>query len=374
MIMSKAKRRISAALGIILCLAASTKAEVVITDAGSGLPLAKASIFDRNGLFIATTDNDGLVPETIGADAYPINVRYVGFKPVDVKSPDYGTVLMRESSYELPEVEVNDKNRNILHITAYVRDYGSLIEPSDTMNLFTERIVDFMLPLNKKAGYKGWTKPRVLAEREYSHIIKNRKDARTDSMRYSETHTPTGFNNALSDKFEIPQELTSGKAKKVTYNGKYGPKDSWVTLSDSYILNRDLLADTKNHVFSPKGLKLFGMTTDVIRNDAMFNFDRDASGVISPDQINEAAYHFSVVFKGKAFRWISGQNDPININCYGELFVIDREYLTADEAKALKKNPPVYDAASFTAPLNIPDLPAEVIKLKDEVIKANSEK
>ena len=49
--------------------------------------------------------------------------------------------------------------------------------------------------------------------------------------------------------------------------------------------------------------------------------------------------------------------------------MIDRAYLTADEAKELKKDAPVADIKTFKVPEGIPALPQEVSNLKEAVLK-----
>ena len=149
-------------------------AKIVITDGKSGTPLPKASIFDRNGIFIAVTDNEGIVPSSVISENYPLNVRYVGYTPVEISSPDAGTVAMEESIYELPEITVDEVSRNLLYIQAYLREYANAVDTQYTLSYFTEKIIDFVLPMSKKAKFKGWDKSRTLAQRNYSHIIKDR--------------------------------------------------------------------------------------------------------------------------------------------------------------------------------------------------------
>lgn len=53
----------------------------------------------------------------------------------------------KRSVTELPEVLVESPKRNMLHVMAYVREYSNLTTYSDTVILFREKMVDFMLPV-----------------------------------------------------------------------------------------------------------------------------------------------------------------------------------------------------------------------------------
>lgn len=344
-------------------------AGIIIADAGSGAPLPKASIFDKNGSFIGVSNDDGIIPATIKADSYPLNIRYVGYSSADIPTPDLDKILMYESPYELPEIIVNEKERNLLHVTAYVRIFSSGIDSTDTLTYFTEQIVDFMLPLDNKAKFKGWEKSRVLASRKYAHIIKNKKTGRVDSLQYEENEHSFGPQFYLAGKTTVPEALYSGKTSRIGTDGKYSQKNTWTTIGNNYFLMTDMLADYKDHVYSSNILKLLGMTSDLTKYEILYKINSDAKGQIRPDMINEVSYVYDLVMKGKALKWMSGQKEPITIHGYGEMFVIDREYLTADDAKALKKNPPEINAAKFLPPDNIPDIPAEIIKIKQAVVE-----
>lgn len=340
--------------------------EVIITDGESNTPLAKASIFDKNGVFIAVADEKGKVPQSVSEKSYPINVRYVGYTPVEVQNPNAGIVKMQESTYTLPEITVDDVSRNHLYIKAYERTYENEVDPNDTLLYFTERIVDFVLPLSKAAKNKGWKKGRVLSEREYAHVKQQRKDKSRDSIRYRENKNNNSFGYQMNTDFIIPEALIHGDSTKVVIPGKYYPKEIWTKVGDNYVLLKDNLADQKDHINSPALLKMLGGTVDITRDEYVYNFSPDSKGKIKPDMINEASYFLDLYLKGKIWKMASQQKEDLPLQCYGELYVIDRAYLTADEVKELKKNPPVVDT-SFEAPEGIPAPPTKLLKLKEAV-------
>ena len=340
--------------------------EVIITDGESNTPLAKASIFDKNGVFIAVADEKGQVPQSVSEKSYPINVRYVGYTPVEVQNPNAGIVKMQESTYTLPEITVDDVSRNHLYIKAYERTYENEVDPNDTLLYFTERIVDFVLPLSKAAKNKGWKKGRVLSEREYAHVKQQRKDKSRDSIRYRENKNNNSFGYQMNTDFIIPEALIHGDSTKVVIPGKYYPKEIWTKVGDNYVLLKDNLADQKDHINSPALLKMLGGTVDITRDEYIYNFSPDSKGKIKPDMINEASYFLDLYLKGKIWKMASQQKEDLPLQCYGELYVIDRAYLTADEVKELKKNPPVVDT-SFEAPEGIPAPPTKLLKLKEAV-------
>ena len=63
---------------------------------------------------------------------------------------------------ELPEFTVYPLDRPVLHITGYVRENSMLTTMRDTVFLFREKLVDFMLPGLKAGKFRGWSRPFLL--------------------------------------------------------------------------------------------------------------------------------------------------------------------------------------------------------------------
>ena len=348
-------------------------ATVIITDAETGEPLPKASIFDSKGCFIAITEDNGAVPTTVEAAAYPLNIRYVGYVPIEVSAPDAGIVAMLKNTYELPEIVVDNAERHLLHVLAYERSYEYEYTIADTLLRFTERMVDFVFPLSKKVKFKGWQNARKLAERQYIHNVKYRKEVKGDTLIYKENTSARGHNYfyALADKYEVPEDLVNGASSKVVVDGKYSPKATWSKVGKNYFLATDDLADKKDHVWAPAILKLLGLSLEFTRMEFLYKFSADATGSITPDMMDEVAYYLNFIGKGKFIKKAMRQSEPVPVQCYGELYVVDRAYLTDEEAKALQKNPPSVAVDTFQAPPHIPAPPAEFIRLKAEIMASN---
>ena len=155
---------------VLFCLLPLTAAAVtpnaVAVDSGSGEPLPAASVFDRKGNILGICSDKGVLPYA-SPDAYPLTVRYIGYLPALVESPSQQRVEMHPVDYSLPELTVEPGKRVVLHLTAYVREYSTLTTYTDTVFLFREKTVDFMVPTRKAGKYRGWTQPRLLASRSY---------------------------------------------------------------------------------------------------------------------------------------------------------------------------------------------------------------
>ena len=358
------KHVIFTTVSLILSSLFAINAQTVVMDKETNTPLPKASIFDNTGRFIAITTDEGMIPDEISSLSYPLVIRYLGYENAIVSSPEEEAVFLIENDYELPELTVDDTSRTMLHLTGYVRYYGTGTTDQDTVMSFSESIVDFMLPRQKKTKFKGWKDARVLASRNYHQRISNT----VDTIAYSEQPSgPSGGSYFIDDEFEIPQEIKSGKSNRVIINGKYSPERTWVELGDTYFLEIDDLADSKNHKESPNALKLLGATVDFNKVERRYKFEKNQEKIITPEDLKEMSYAFEMLIRGKLFRKMIKSKDPINLNAYAELYIIDREYITEEEAKDLKKNPPQIKASSIKAPANAPQLHPELVKIKERV-------
>lgn len=365
---------------LFLCIvnAGPAKAEVRIVDEGSGQPLGRASVFDKNGVFIAVADDEGYLPQSIPSYSYPLNIRYVGYVPLTVTSPDLGTVTMLESSYTLPEVVVDDVSRNILYLQAYVRSYSTIENAKDTMASFKEQVVDYAIPVGK-AKYKGWKKPRVLAQQQYEYLKIDKKKTSLDTLLLTDGGKFRSNNFNITQKFTIPESILSGDSTVYVTYGKYFPEEKWSVAGNYYIFETDGMADYKDHYFQPGFLKLFGLTVRMTMDERKYVFEkglRSGSKVdkgANVENLVEASENFDLIMKGKMIKKATEQNEDTKLALYSEMFITERAYLTADEAKELKKDAPVVDIARFKIPEGIPAPPEEVLKLKEAVLKSVSE-
>ncbi len=117
----------------------------VVADSLTRQPLARASIFDYGGRFIGVSTKNGNILCATHPD-YPLTVRYMGYHEGTVAKPGADTLFLPENVAELPEVVVDAKQRKMLHILAYAREYSTLSGYTDTVTMFREKMVDFMLP------------------------------------------------------------------------------------------------------------------------------------------------------------------------------------------------------------------------------------
>ena len=126
----------------------------VAVDSLTGNPVPKASVFDKKGNRDRGMLRHGLLPP-VPASAYPLTISSMGYAPASVGSLSLDTVVLRGTEYELPEVLVESKKHQVLHMIGYVREYSTLTTYSDTVMLFREKTVDFMVPVGRGKEIPG---------------------------------------------------------------------------------------------------------------------------------------------------------------------------------------------------------------------------
>ncbi|MDE6527516.1 MAG: carboxypeptidase-like regulatory domain-containing protein, partial [Muribaculaceae bacterium] len=231
----------------------------VVADSLSRQPLANASVFDRSGRFMGVSRPDGRVP-VAGASDYPLTIRYMGFRERVVPDAGSDTIWMEESFAQLPEVVVESRQKKMLHILAYVREYSTLSTFTDTVAMFREKMVDFMLPVEAKTRYRGWRVPRVINSRSYYRFT-NAEGLDSVSDRCNHHFTWSDWVGILPG-ITLPSGLCGKENGTYTVRGRYSPTEEWVKNGDRVMLDVNVLADTTSRKWVPN-LSLFFRQGDV---------------------------------------------------------------------------------------------------------------
>lgn len=335
---------------------------VKVTDP-TGDPLARASVFAANGSIAGVCGDDGSIPD-FPASHYPLTIRYVGFEPAVIATPATTDVTMRPVSYDLPELVIDNKSRNVLHLIGYMREYSTMATTRDTSLLYSEKVVDFMIPREKVKKLKGWTSPRVLARRDYV-LYTNAEGLDSVGREVDDTFSLSDLVDIIKDRITVPDSLLDGSARAATVAGKYTPRMEWRRVGADYTLDIDALGDKKDHRWSPNILKLFGLTTDFSEFYTTYLFNDLSGGTISAENVSRATFGIKAYCRGKMFRWATGSKEPFNLNSYYEFYVTDRQYLTPEEAIEWKNNPPT--RLEIAAPEGVMPPDAATMRLMERV-------
>lgn len=365
--MSERKHRRVQLIGvafILCCVSAVTAGGTVIVDAVTGDSLPKASVFDKKGNLIGICSDVGELPY-VARSSYPISIRYMGYATSTVDKPGQDKVFLKEMAYDLPEMTVNSKDHQVLHLTGYVREYSTLSTYTDTVLLFREKTVDFMIPSKKVKNYKGWLLPRVLASRSYYHIT-NSEGLDSVSNHYREHFSWSDW-VGLFDNTVVPSDIRDKNVATHTDYGKYSPSTIWHKVNDNITLDVDVLSDKNNSKWVPAFADFMATRVDCNRLTLKYRFAGVDSHEVFADNITGLSFNIESNGRGRNLKRTLQTNDPIYVNTYAELYITDREYLSVSRAYKLEKKPPVAEDVGINPPPEAPDLHPAVLALIERV-------
>lgn len=333
--MTKTFKYLSAVL-LMLASVIGVRAQRLV-DNDTRLPLPLASVMDREGNLVGMTDHEGAIPP-VSADCYPLTFSSLGYKPLEIGSPVTADIGMSATAYDLPEVIISPRSRPLLYLTGYVREVSSLFGSSDSVTIFRESIVDFMLPVGE-TRVKGWKKPRELTSKTYVRMTN------AEGLDSVSNHTDydyllwTGTFGVIPSSVNVPAGFGKGISfASDTVMGKYTPKFVWQKSNGTFRCRKDGLADRKGHVYTPWQLKAMGLTTDL--NELSQNYVFETTGGDQPTlaDISSFSLSISLLIKSKLLKSLYKSSKPVCQKSYVEVYITGREYLTDEEAKKRKKS------------------------------------
>lgn len=309
--------------------------QTVVVDSASSAPLPKASIFDRRGKLVGMTSRDGAFPLLSPAD-YPVEIRYVGYQPKTLPNAPLGKILMREIASQLPEVVVESGKPRVLHILGFAREYSTLTTYRDTVDMFREKLVDFMIPTRPAAKkFKGWTNPRVLTSRSFYHFRDyNGLDSVDDSF-------PEHFSWAdwvgIIRKIPMPRSLATGQASTDTLMTRYATSRVWRRDLRKIRLDVDAIADTFNLFFIPRLATMISDETDFRRIDIHYDFDNVDGDTVYADNLAAMSFNIESKGRGRNLKRLFRGDSPAFVETYVELYIVDKEFIPVKEARRWEK-------------------------------------
>lgn len=334
---------------------------VVVADSLTRQALSCASVFDRNGKATGITDGKGRLPY-ISGDMFPITIRYLGFHETRLDSIAGDSVFLKELTTELPEIVVESRQHKLLHILAYVREYSTLSTYTDTVFLFREKMVDYMIVPDRKIKFKGWHAPRVLKSKSYYRF--------TDSQGLDSVSDRCNHHFSWSDWIGIissaglPARLRNVSMGTDTVMGRYSPAEIWTKKEDRISIDINVLADTTSRKWVRNLSSFFKEYLDFENFRLRYNY----ADVIRGDSlsvIDLSAYSFAIESNGRGremFRF-NKKDEPFFVNTFAEVYILDKEYITVKEAKKWERRKFETDAFDIIEPAEAPALQASVMDL-----------
>lgn len=358
---------------LLVCLSAVSTAaaqtqRTVVADSVTRHPLPSAAVFDRDGNVLGMTDNRGRLPY-ISADDFPVTLRYLGFHERTVGALTADTIFMTESTTELPEFQVETRQHKVLHVLAYVREYSTLSSYTDTVFMFREKMVDFMLTPDPKVRFQGWRLPRVIKSDSYYRFT-NAQGLDSVSSRCN-NHFSWSDWIGLVPSPAMPGPVRRAEFAADTVFGKYSPTEIWTRRNDRVTVDVNVLADTTSRKWVPNLSAFFKKHLDFENFRVRYNYDGVADDSIAMTDLS--AYSFSIESDGRGremFKF-NRQDEPVYVSTFGEVYILDKEYITVKEAKKWKNRKFETENLEIIVPAEAPELTPSVRELAARVNAIN---
>ncbi len=344
---------------------------IVVVDSLTRSPLSHASIFNNNGKFIGTSRTNGRITCAKSSD-FPLTIRYVGYYERTVPNACIDTISLVENFAELPEVVVEAKQNKFLHILAYVREYSTLTSYSDTITMFREKMVDFMLPTNARDRFRGWRYPRVLNSQSYYHFTNSDGlDSVSDACNHHFTWSDW---IGMVPTRKIPDNIANKKIVIDTVFGKYGPTEIWNKDGSRLTLDINVMADTMSRKWVPNiTYFLENENTDFEQLRLKLNYDNVISNEIGPLDLTGYSFNIESRGRGRGLFKFNRHDEPFYVNTYAEVYVIDKEFISSKEAKKWESHKFSSDEIEIFEPQEAPDLDTATLTLIERVNSINQE-
>lgn len=344
-------KRFLAAILTFATLACFAGARVTVCDEVEKTPIAGASVISAKGIIIGFTDAEGHID--VKPQDFPLSVRCLGYEASTTSVPA-DSILLTAATFDLPEVVISTKERPIIRVLTYVREYCTGASPNDTLQLYTEAILEYFLADGKVKGYShGDKSAHELTSRRYGRIAHKNKP---ESVFMPKEHDRITVLSLYDIVAELPYELTEeteamrNGATADTIMGKYFPKYIYRKANNHFIIEMDQLADEETHTNVPFMFKMMGFTLEFEKGSTSTLYKQNSLGKYGINDFFYNTYNLHMLGKGKWIKKIAGVNKNLDMDCYIEQYPIDIKRLTIEEYKALKK-----DGSRRDIPIEVPD-------------------
>lgn len=356
--------RISLIILFALILSIPAEGGTIVADSLSRAPLSGASVFDRKGRFIGISGTNGALPPVSEGD-YPLTVRYMGFMEKRVPQAVTDTVLMQENVTELRELLVESEKQRVLHILAYAREYSTLTTYSDTVTMFREKMVDYMIPSSGKTKFKGWRIPRILKSKSYYRFSNNLGlDSVSDRCRNFFSWSDWV---GLAPVRALPRRLQLSEWAADTLRGTYSASEIWTRKEDRIDLNVDVLADSTGRKWVPGVAGFFRNDLDFEQFRLHLTYDNVVDDSVSPLSLSGYSFNIESNGRGRGMFMFNRRDEPIFVSTYGEVYPVEKEFISVGEAKKWDKFGERVKELEMMEPAEAPELQPEILALISRV-------
>lgn len=261
---------------------------------------------------------------------------------------------MGQKVSELPEVLVKSSRYKCMYVKAYIRECSTLTTYSDTVFLFREKTVDYMIPPDGKGRYKGWTLPRILQCRSY--------------YRFSNTLGLDSVSDAYNNHFSwsdwvgmpplarLPSSLRGRRAAADTVRGKYSPSEIWSRKGDDVRVDINVLADTAARGWVPNLEGFFKDEWYFEDFRLSCDYENILGETVSPMDLSHYSYEIESNGRARDMFRFNRTSEPFFVRTHADVYIVDKEYLGMRQARQYEKRRPSPEDSEIYTPYGVPPL------------------
>ena len=285
----------------------------------------------------------------------------------NIEIADSTTNTFPENVSELPEVIVEYRKYPLLHLLAYVREYSTLTTYRDTIFLFREKMVDYMIPQNNKVNFKGWKTPRILASKSYYRFTNQTGlDSVSDECMY---HFSWSDWIGLPPQVSMPLSMSTNEVNTDTLHGRYSPVEIWNRYNDNVDISVNLLADTIGRRWLPSMVGFLNKGVDYDKFKVNYNYKNVIGEALFIRDLEGYSYSIESTGRGHNMFRFNRKDEPFYVSTDAEIYFIDKEYITLKEAKKWDNRKFDFDEIGVLVSSEAPPLSADVMDLVARVDK-----
>lgn len=269
------------------------------------------------------------------------------------------------SPIELREFVYESNRLKALHVLAYVREYSTISTYTDTVAMFREKLVDYMIAPRKKSRFNGWRTPRVLSSRSYYRFTDDR-GLDSVSNRYNQHFSWSDW-IGLPPPVELPARLRAAEYAGDTVRGKYSAAEIWNLTHDTLSVRVDVLADTAGRKWVPSMSRFFDEIYSFDEFKLAFRYYNTGEQMLNPVALTDFSYSIESQGRGRGIYLFSRADQPFFVSTSSEVYIIDKEYVTLKEAKKWEKLKIDSSLIGIYEPSEAPELPSDIQALVERV-------
>lgn len=275
-------------------------------------------------------------------------------------------VPVNKMSKELPELKVDYHKNRVLHILAYVREYSNMTTYGDSVFLFREKWVDYMVPNKGVKRYNGWVIPRVISNKSY-YRFSNGRGLDSVSDRYHQLFSWADW-IGITNGIPLPSRLTHHSNSTDTLRGKYSAAEIWQRNGDEVTVNVNVLADSVANRWVPDLTLFFQNIVEFEEINLQYVFTDVISDNLYAYDLDRMKFQINSLGRGRNMFRFNRRDELFFVSTTTEIYIADKEYITVKEAKRWEKElGNELDSEYLECPPGVPPLTADIIDLMARV-------